>query len=697
MPRRRASYHRSRKLTKAEEQAITAIGVLAVMAVAAAAVGIVRWVVAPNQPEQRRVRGLVVATMIGMLICYSAFANAHVGLAIAVGTATLGTGSWAWYSARIIKRNTAVYLAQYAQAASQEPSNSAGQSLGVNPPPPLPVLAPLLNPVTDPATQPVTPEPFRQASEICEPLKDLARIWYIEPHNPPIWTIPVGAYYMDIRTPVRLRREPIKGMLTGIDIWRLDSGPVQLYFFPDEVHIHRQGAVERVRYADMRVEHIDTRFIEREAIPSDTQVVGRTWLHTTVKGLPDLRYRSNPEIPITRYGVLRLTPPNGKDIYYQLSNASVAVQCFNAWTALAQQQKAGISSTIPPVPPSSAGQPTIALPQVQTISPSNSAPHPKPTPRTTSSHPLFSASSAATVVLCFDQRTEQGCRALNPVGTMQCQQCGQSLRFAMNVHNTGVTIGHYRIVRLIGVGAYGAVYEADNAVLPRQRVALKELFDPTRLDDLRAEFAVVQKLQHPNLPAYYRVFEDQGSAYLVMEFVDGQSLDDVLRTRNGLLVESQVLAYAVQLSSALQYLHEQQPMIVHRDVKPANIRITQDGLIKLVDFGLVKQGTAQTRTARRALTPAYAPLEQYSGGTDPRTDIYGLGATLYHLLTGTQPLPATDRVSVTPDPLIDPVTLNPQLSPIVAAAIMQSLALRQADRPPTMVAFRNALVGGIGT
>ncbi|NJP07763.1 MAG: protein kinase [Chloroflexaceae bacterium] len=158
---------------------------------------------------------------------------------------------------------------------------------------------------------------------------------------------------------------------------------------------------------------------------------------------------------------------------------------------------------------------------------------------------------------------------------------------------------------------------------------------------------------------------------------------------------AQVLAYSVQLCDVLNYLHRQNPPILHRDIKPANIRLTPDGLIKLVDFGLLKQGTGPT--TRRALTPNYAPLEQWGQGgqhTDARSDIYSLGATLYHLLTGQLPLPAVDRISQGGDTLPSPLTYNAQLPPNVVYAIVKALAIKPEDRYPDAEKMKHDLVSG---
>jgi eukaryotic-like serine/threonine-protein kinase len=239
---------------------------------------------------------------------------------------------------------------------------------------------------------------------------------------------------------------------------------------------------------------------------------------------------------------------------------------------------------------------------------------------------------------------------------------------------------------------FGAVYEAQDMQAGQRIVALKETFDKSSVAAWQAEFTVMRSLSHPNLPKYYALFESQQISYLVMEYIEGQSLADVQQAQGSPLIEAQVLAYALQLCDALQYLHSQTPVILHRDIKPANIRITPAGLIKLVDFGLLKQGTSLTGTMGKGLTPAYAPPEQYSGGTDPRSDIFSLGATLYHLLTGVEPTPVGARMSVSPDPLVPPRQHNSQLSPHVEQALLDAMSLLQQARPTSIGAFRRLLI-----
>jgi serine/threonine protein kinase/sugar lactone lactonase YvrE len=297
--------------------------------------------------------------------------------------------------------------------------------------------------------------------------------------------------------------------------------------------------------------------------------------------------------------------------------------------------------------------------------------------------------------ICIDLRSSTGCHADNPNDAPRCRRCGKSLRYSLQLHDPGDRITDYDILGVIGYGAFGAVYKAQVVRMPSVKVALKESFDPQSIRAFTEEFELLGKLQHPNLPRYFDAFEYDENGYLVMEFVPGQSLEQVLQRQHGPLAEPQVLGYAIQLCDVLGYLHQQTPTIIHRDVKPANIRVTPAGLIKLVDFGLLKQGNEVTRDSRRGLTPAYAPPEQWGDGTGtgPRSDIYSLGATLYHLLSGQKAPTATERIAAAVDPLLSPQSINGLISPHVSTAIQTAMALRQEHRPCDAATLRRSLMG----
>ena len=272
----------------------------------------------------------------------------------------------------------------------------------------------------------------------------------------------------------------------------------------------------------------------------------------------------------------------------------------------------------------------------------------------------------------------------------------------------------YRILGLLGQGGMGAVYLAEDTRLPGRRCAIKEnVPDPTAtpqtLAQLRQQFlaeaSILSRLDHSNLPKVSDYFTQANNEYLVMDYVEGENLQSVLdRTLQQTgrpLPEHFVLPWIDQVLDALEYLHGQQPYaIIHRDIKPSNIILTAQGKVKLVDFGLVKlldplrPGTATV--VKGFGTPEYAALEQHAQGayghTDARTDIYALGATLYHLLTGAAP-PDAVRLAVNPVSLTPPRQANPALSAAGEAAILKAMAVRPDQRFQTAREMRLALPG----
>lgn len=269
----------------------------------------------------------------------------------------------------------------------------------------------------------------------------------------------------------------------------------------------------------------------------------------------------------------------------------------------------------------------------------------------------------------------------------------------------------YRIVHLVGQGGMGAIYQAEDTRLEGRLCALKEIIPEPgdsreHYEQIQAQFhreaSVLARLDHPNLPKVSDYFLYSGRDYLVMDFVPGRDLRELVeeaRSQGQFLTEQQVLSWAEQLCDALEYLHMQDPPVLHRDIKPANIKLTPAGTIKLVDFGLVKLMTPDDNRTVTILqgrgTIQYTPLEQYGGDTghtDARSDIYSLGATLYHLLTAQPPLEAKQRF-LKPGVMPTVRELNPQVSPHVDRAIMRALAMHPDERPPDIAAFRAELFG----
>jgi len=267
----------------------------------------------------------------------------------------------------------------------------------------------------------------------------------------------------------------------------------------------------------------------------------------------------------------------------------------------------------------------------------------------------------------------------------------------------------YKITMPVGQGGMGAVYRAEDLRLEGRICAIKEVRpDPDAMpealvqaqEQFHREASTLARLDHPNLPKVSDTFSEGGREYLVMDFVEGPDLRQLMeeeRCRGKLLDEQRVLRWADQLCDALEYLHSQDPPVLHRDIKPANIKVTPEGLIKLVDFGLVKLlATDESRTVtvlQGRGTIAYTPLEQYGGDaghTDVRSDIYSFGATLYHLLTNQPPVSAKQRF-LDPNSLVFPRAINPRISPSTEHAILAAIAMHPDPRPPSVAAFHKLL------
>ena len=260
----------------------------------------------------------------------------------------------------------------------------------------------------------------------------------------------------------------------------------------------------------------------------------------------------------------------------------------------------------------------------------------------------------------------------------------------------------YRITALLARGGMAAIYRGWHTTLNKP-IAIKEMcpqpgIDAHTLSHLRRQFkqeaAILARLQHPNLVQVLDFFEEEDKTYLVMDLVEGESLAERIE-REGALPEDQVLEWADQLLDALAYCHDQ--AIIHRDVKPSNIIIRPDGKPILVDFGLVKlwdPDDPHTKTVMQGMgTPEYAPPEQYGarpGHTDPRSDLYSLGATLYHALTGEAPMTATERTAGIQQ-FRSPQEIDPRIDTRINVAIMRATELRIADRFGSAAEMRAAL------
>lgn len=260
----------------------------------------------------------------------------------------------------------------------------------------------------------------------------------------------------------------------------------------------------------------------------------------------------------------------------------------------------------------------------------------------------------------------------------------------------------YIVEDLLGKGGFGAVYLVRDLRVNQNLFALKEVVDPNKRERARFVFEgeLLRRLDHAALPRVYRVFEDDrhDRAYMLMDYVAGPNLEILRQRQPGKrLPLPQVMTIMGPIMQAVDYLHNQHPPIIHRDIKPANIIVPESGdEAVLVDFGIAKEYDPEsTTTAIRHASPGYGAPEQYGTGTNTRTDIYGLGATIYALLTGVVPADAFYRTtqlgSKGTDPLVPVNQLAPSVPPHVAAAIHRAMAINSSDRFPTAGEFLQAL------
>jgi serine/threonine protein kinase/surface antigen len=289
----------------------------------------------------------------------------------------------------------------------------------------------------------------------------------------------------------------------------------------------------------------------------------------------------------------------------------------------------------------------------------------------------------------------------------------------------GTEFEGYRLLGVLGAGGFGVTYLAEEIALSREhsrRVAIKEFIPASiaarvsgsrevrslrpqdgqayrqLLDRFLREAETLARFDHPNIVPVLRYFERHGTAYIVMKFVAGESLGAVLKRRQR-LSEAEVRWFLPGLLDGMAEVHKRN--FLHRDVKPDNILLRDDGAAMLIDFGAARIAAAEvsemTRTA--VISEGYAPYEQYDthGRQGPWTDLYGLGATLYRALTGAAPVKSPDRliakVRGQPDPLVPAGTrAGEKLSDAMETAIARSLALMEPERPQSVEEFR-ALIG----
>lgn len=256
----------------------------------------------------------------------------------------------------------------------------------------------------------------------------------------------------------------------------------------------------------------------------------------------------------------------------------------------------------------------------------------------------------------------------------------------------------YLVMRRLAQGGQSAVYLAADTLRGNAQRAIKEMSEsnliPNERDkaisDFMREASMLMHLDHPALAKVYETFVEGNKHFLVMEYVQGHNLEDELIETGRPLEWERVVAWGVQLCDVLHYLHTYQPPIIYRDLKPANVMLCADQSIKLVDFGIARWlHPNRSRDTAQLGTDGYAPLEQYSARSETRSDLYALGASLYHLLTGRVPEAAPMRIAGTP---LTPIrTINPEVPEALERVVQRALSLTARDRFDDASQMRDAL------
>jgi serine/threonine protein kinase len=255
--------------------------------------------------------------------------------------------------------------------------------------------------------------------------------------------------------------------------------------------------------------------------------------------------------------------------------------------------------------------------------------------------------------------------------------------------------GRYIVESLYKRGGQALVYRGHDSET-RETVIIKQNDDEQNWSrkGLRHEAELLAQLSHPSLPRVIDTFEEQGNTFLVMSYVPGRDLGELMRSRGREFTVAEVMGWAEQLLDILDYLQKHDAVILHRDINPKNIRLTPDNRLFLLDFGIAKRSYSKTLLVGG--TPHFAPPEQLRDeGTDHRSDIYSLAATLYCLLTAVEPPDSLSRASATlkglPDPLVPAQVLNSQIPAHISRALLQAMSLEREDRPFSILALRRKL------
>ncbi|MHB2017016.1 MAG: serine/threonine protein kinase [Candidatus Xenobia bacterium] len=244
--------------------------------------------------------------------------------------------------------------------------------------------------------------------------------------------------------------------------------------------------------------------------------------------------------------------------------------------------------------------------------------------------------------------------------------------------------GRYQVMRLLGEGASGRVWLVRDLKVRGARWALKELtpgsgdMTPQEAQALIAkEIAFLRSLRHPGLPSFVEVVEEKGIEYVVMERVEGLTLEQIRVNSGGRVRPEEAVKWCAQACNVLEYMHTRTPPIIFRDVKPSNLMLSAEGTVRLIDLGIARTYNP-TRPGDTTLvgTPGYCPPEQYRGNTSPATDVYAVGATLFHLVTGEDPEKFKFKFPPLPH-------LVPEASLELDAVVSKALQLQPEARFPT--------------
>ena len=260
-------------------------------------------------------------------------------------------------------------------------------------------------------------------------------------------------------------------------------------------------------------------------------------------------------------------------------------------------------------------------------------------------------------------------------------------------------LDRYMIVKRVGGGGMGSVYMARDKRLADRACAVKEMIElfaddnqrSKAVDDFKREAEVLAQLEHPSIPTIYDYFIETGRYYLVMKWIGGGDLAEQMRRSGGKVDERIVTKWALQICDVLSYIHSQVPPIIYRDLKPANLMLDdKTGRVMLVDFGIARTVRPTEKGVTAIGTMGYAPPELFSGKVEPRSDIYSLGATIFHMMTGTDPQDNPLLIfDFTKNPR--PSQINPAISPEMERILMKSVAHKPEDRPASAAELKRLL------